>query len=258
MVAKAAYPPLAADPLGPAPPMTRGLPVGGPRPVVEMLFQHHAQRQVPPGERRRDPGRLELIVAVVISTAGLVTSFASYQAHLWAGSQSLHASKASVHRMAASEAGLEANVRRTMEVGLFTSWMEAKDAGDERLADLYASRFPSPFRQEFDAWLAQRPFERPGVESTPFQSSSSRARITAASDDLDRRADAEYAQSVTALRNSEGFTRATAILALSMFFGGIGQAFANPRVRLGLAITAALACLLGVGLVASLPIQTLH
>jgi hypothetical protein len=201
---------------------------------------------------------LEIVVALVISTAGLASSFAAYESELWKGKQTLHLGRSSVARVAATRAALEASVNRTVEVDLFDGWLKATEAGDTRLASLYVQRFPPEFRQAFDGWRAQGLREGAAAPRTPFGTPAYRARFLGKSDDLEARADKEFADGQVALRRSEEFGRAAAVLALSMFCGGIGQAFSARGPRLVLAVSAGITCALGLALIVSLPMLRLH
>jgi len=208
--------------------------------------------------KRGGVGALEVAVAIVISVAGLATSLASYEAYLWSGRQTLAMGRANTQRVAASEAALEAQLRRLTEVHLFTAWLEARERGDTALAEFYVRRFPADLRADFDEWMRERPFENPRADPTPFTSAAARQRLSAQADGLEGHAAIEMAGVQRSLATAQAFNRASAVLALAMFFGGIGQAFASDRVRLVLAVVAGLICAIGIGLIVTLPILTLH
>ena len=46
--------------------------------------------------------------------------------------------------------------------------LAAQQAGNEKLANFYAERFPPDVRKAYDAWLAQKPFENPSADPHPF------------------------------------------------------------------------------------------
>jgi len=119
-------------------------------------------------------------------------------------------------------------------------------------------RFPADLRADFDEWMRERPFENPRADPTPFTSAAARQRLSAQADGLEGHAAIEMAGVQRSLATAQAFNRASAVLALAMFFGGIGQAFASDRVRLVLAVVAGLICAIGIGLIVTLPILTLH
>jgi hypothetical protein len=119
---------------------------------------------------------VELPVAAVLSAAGMLSSWAGYEASLWDGMQFLQYSNSSTSRLAASAAMLDANLTRSTEVGVFRNWVEAKLKGDARLAAFYQERFPRDLDKAFPEWLAQRPFENPRAPPSPFSLASYRPR----------------------------------------------------------------------------------
>jgi len=51
---------------------------------------------------------------------------------------------------------------------MFMQLLAAQHAGNEKLANFYAERFPPDVRKAYDAWLAQKPFENPAADAHPF------------------------------------------------------------------------------------------
>jgi hypothetical protein len=203
-------------------------------------------------------GRLELAVVVVISVAGLVTSFAGYEASLWNREQAIAFGLAGAHRVVGTRAALDASVTRTMEVDLFSAWMEAKVAGKSSLATDYERRFPPELKSAFNEWLAQRPFENPEAAPSPFRLSTYRQQGLTDADRLDAKAQAEFEAGQRASATSASFTRSSVILAMSMFFGGIGQVFKARYLRLALGAMTFISCGLGLAQIFTLPVLSLH
>ena len=202
-------------------------------------------------------GRLELAIAGVISAAGLLTSWSSYQSALWSGQQAKHYGIADAQRVRGARMILEANVNRAISVGLFNAWLEAKDGANERLATLYQSRFPADFRPAFDAWVATRPFDDPSAPPSPFAMPGFRQPGLDEAEKMEQSAEAEFLAAVRANHIADSFTRAATILAMCMFFGGIAGVFHTPRVRIALVLIAVVACVFGAGEMFSLPVLEL-
>lgn len=197
--------------------------------------------------------RIEIVIAVVLSVAGLVTSWASYQSSLWSGQQDAHYSRATALRVQASQAALDRSTLRAVEVGLFTSWLSAKSAGDDALAGFYEQRFPADLKPAFEAWMAQRPLQNPTAPPSPFAMSNYGQRGEATSKLLEAKADAEFEAGQQANDWSDGYTQSAVALAMAMFFGGIAQVFRARGVRLALTFVAIVACGVGLQRIARLP-----
>jgi hypothetical protein len=74
---------------------------------------------------------------------------------------------------------------------------------------------------------------------------------------MNAKADRELAAAMDAKHTADAYGRAAVILATAMFFAGIGQAFRQARVRLGLMVGAALVLALGIVQLVSLPVMFL-
>lgn len=199
----------------------------------------------------------EAVAALVLSAAGVLTSWASYQASLWDGAQMVHYSRASAHRLEATQAALDVSMNRAVEIDLFQAWVEAKSNGDDRLAGFYQARFPTGLREAFPVWLAQKPLENPEADPSPFSLPAYRPAGRAVAAQAEIRADAEFHAAIDAKQTADAHTRAAVILAGAMFFGGIGQVFKQQRVRLVLRVMGILSLVGGAALTLSLPMLTL-
>jgi hypothetical protein len=212
----------------------------------------------PAADGERLSGLLELAVVVVISAAGLMTSWASYQADLWNGTQTAHYGRASAARMDSSRVALNANMTRTFEVGLFSDWLRAKDERNESLAVFFERRFPPDFQPYFAEWIAQRPFENPAAAPSPFLLPSYRQQGVIDADRLMAEAETQFTAGQRANTVSNSYTRGAVLMATAMFFGGVGQVFRLRSVRIVLAIVAFLSCAAGLVQIFTLPALALH
>jgi hypothetical protein len=195
----------------------------------------------------------EMATAVVLSVAGLFTSWAGYQAALWDGEQAAHYSQANALRTTASRQALEADVRQAVEVGMFNNWLQAKARGEEDLAKFFQARFPKDFRPAFDSWLAAEPLKNPSAPSTPFTTGGYEPKGLSDGKALETRADETYAEGQRDNAVSDDYVRATVFLATGLFFGGICQVFRVKHARLLLLAVSVVACVAGLVQVASLP-----
>jgi hypothetical protein len=197
---------------------------------------------------------MEVVIAVVLSAGGLMTSWASYQAALWDGQQAAHYSRANALRVMATRARLEADSRRAIEINLFNSWLQAKAQGDEPMAKFYADRFPPDMKPAVNAWLLLRPLKDPTAPLSPFALPSYKPEGLAGADKLEVEADSTFARGQDDNRVSDLFTQGAVYMATAMFFGGIGQVFRVRQVRLGLLAVAVVACAIGLARIATLPV----
>jgi len=198
-------------------------------------------------------GWIEVVIATVLSIAGLATSWSSYQASLWDGEQAAHYSRANALRVSASRARLEADTQRSIQIGLFNSWLQAKARGDDTLANFYEARFPADLKSAFQPWIAQAPLKNPNAPQSPFATAAYNPAGYAEAEQLDVLSDKTFDRGQEDNRISDVFTRGTVFLAMALFFAGIGQVFKFRIVRLALLVIAIAACAVGISSVAFLP-----
>lgn len=201
--------------------------------------------------------RLETASAVVLSLAALASSWAVYQASLWDGEEAAQYSRTNALRIQASRAALEGDALASAELQIFGAWLEATARGDDELAAFYQARFPAGLRTAFDAWMADDPMSNPTAPPTPFATPDYRRPGLDAARRLDQQADASYAAGRRANRIADAFQQSSTVLAVALFFGGIGQVFSRTTPRLVLLAVACVALLAGLLRLVSLPVEIL-
>jgi hypothetical protein len=201
--------------------------------------------------------RLEVASAVVISIAALASSAASYQAGLWDGQQAAHYSNANTLRVQASRAALEGEAQRAIEAQVFAGWLDAKARGDDRMAGFFEARFPPDFKPAFNAWMADRPLSNPAAPASPFNTTAYRRPGAQEAKALDAQAEKTFAFGQYANAVSDAFQQGATMLAVALFFGGIGQVFRGKGARIALLTVAGLALVAGLLRIVSLPLQVL-
>lgn len=206
---------------------------------------------------RRPGDRFEAASALVISIAALLSAWSGYQATLWDGEQSSRYIRANALRIDASRAALADDVRMAAEVGLWSRWLEATADGNTALADFLRARFPPDLKPAFNAWLRDQPLANPSAAPTPFHMAAYHRKGRTDAERLEKAADDAFARGEAANDISDAFSQATALMAMAMFFGGIGQIFNLPRARLTLLAVAAVAVILGIVRLLTLPVYTL-
>jgi hypothetical protein len=213
-----------------------------------------------PGARPRgltptfSEARIEIVTVISLSIAALLTSWAGYQAALWDGQQAMHYSRANSIRTAAAGMETASNQLTLLDIFQFAEWTNAYAAGDQRLEAFYRARFRPEFKPAFEAWAATRPQQYIASPETPFTMPQYHLATRGQSKALLAKAEAEMTAGQRANRTGDAFVQATVVLAIAMFFGGVGQVFKLRAVRLVLMAGSVLACVLGLIKVLSLPI----
>ena len=94
----------------------------------------------------------------------------------------------------------------------FSQWLNAYASGDERLQAFYRARFRPEFKAAFEPWLAADPRTNPDAAPTPFATPQYQLATRTQAADLDRQADARFAEGQRAKVVSDSFIGATVIL----------------------------------------------
>src|SRR5262245_54949080 len=118
----------------------------------------------PPGGRRV----AQWLTVLLLSVAGVATSWNGYQAARWGSLRTEDYAHASQLRLESTRADGTAQQLRAIDVAVFIEWVEAHLQGDERLTQFYEERFRDEFKPAFRAWLAQNPLEAHDAAPTPF------------------------------------------------------------------------------------------
>lgn len=208
------------------------------------------------GSEDRTDG-MEIASAVVLSIAALASSWASYQAGLWDGEQASHYSRTNALRTEASRVILEGDALAGVEVQIFGAWLTAKANGQPKLAQFYEARFPPHFKPAFHLWQQDDPLNDPSAPPTPFATAAYRRPGLEKSQALERQADKEFQAGQYANAVSDGFEQGATMLALSLFFGGIGQVFKGRTARIFLLAVGGVSLVVGLLRLFSLPMQIL-
>src|SRR5215217_1653821 len=119
----------------------------------ELSEGHQAATKPSRGERL-----LEFGAVLLLSLATVMTAWSGYQAARWSGEQSQHYARASATRIKSQQQSAAAGQQRIDDLLYFNGWLDAREAGNRRLATVYRKRFRPGFVPAFAAWIAQRPF----------------------------------------------------------------------------------------------------
>jgi hypothetical protein len=198
--------------------------------------------------------RMEIGVTLLLSVSAIGTSWAGYQATLWSGDQIEFSYDAQSIRSRATRATTKAGLQRTVDVSLFTSWLESYARGDTVYARFIERRFRPEFSRAFEAWLATKPARNPGAPLTPFTMAEYHLLADDSAQILDRLADSMATMGVAANHHGDAYVLDAVLFATAMVFGGAAQAESNRRsMRLILIGLATLMCLVALARIAMSP-----
>lgn len=206
-----------------------------------------------PGEHRLHVVA-DVLAAIALSVAALLSTWASYQAALWDGEQAAAYTRAGAARVESGLLATENGQAEGIDLFLFSQWLDAFADGNVRLQHFYRARFRPEFATAFDAWLALRPQHDPRAPPSPFAMRQYKPHLKVQAAAMGRQADQLFADGQRANAISDSFVQATVLLALALFLGGIGQTFRRLTLKLMVTVLAACACAAGIVRLVALPI----
>ena len=112
--------------------------------------------------------RLEIASAMLLGLAATASAWCSYQSNLWTGAQTFSLVSADEAVRKSTQLTLRATQLQTIDLGFFTTFVEASFRGDRKLADFTLVRFRPEARKTVDAWLQTDPFNNPNAPVRPF------------------------------------------------------------------------------------------
>ena len=173
----------------------------------------------------------EPVALVLLSLATVGTAWCSFQAASWGGvSQRLtNLSVASSRRAVTAE--LKSSQIATLDVLLFSQYVNARASSNQELAQFYADRFRGEAKQAFQAWLAAHPFESTNAPAHPFVPALYQPKLMTDAEAAETEAQHLWQQAGEAGRNSRGYVLLTVVLASALFCGGTASKFEGIWTR---------------------------
>lgn len=203
-------------------------------------------------ERKRHDWR-EFAAVLLLSVTAIVTAWAGFQSSKWRGEMSISFSEASSARIEAARQDGTANRKLTVQVTLFTQWLDAYQGGDQELSTFLQTRFPEPLRTAFPVWLASEPLKNPDAAPTPFDQPDFVVAEQTAAQDADARADAKFDEALVYNDRGDEYTVLTVGLATVLFFAAMSGRMHQRRTQWVLLALAGVGFLVCTGLLLSFP-----
>jgi hypothetical protein len=216
--------------------------------------------------------RFELLEAIVLAVAAILTAWAAFQATKWGGVQADSYSRAGAARTEAVGHSTRAGQLSGVDVNTFTAWLAALAADDRagvesgltdagyvpepgtESAFLY-DRFRPEFRTAFDAWLATGPRSSASAPPTPFAMPEYRVAEAEQAAELELRADRLATVARQANQRGDNYVLMTIMSALVLVLVGIGTKMETVKARTFLFVLASVALVTATVVVLTFPVE---
>ena len=181
--------------------------------------------------RATSPDWRELVAVLLLSVTAIVTAWSGFQASKWSGAMSISFSQASSARIEAARLQGVVNRKESIQVSLFTNWLQAYQAGDTELSSFLVSRFPEPLATAFPSWIATEPLKNADAPATPFEMPDYVIPELAEAQKADDRADAKFSEALRNNQRGDNYTILTVAFATVLFFGALSGRMRDPRAQ---------------------------
>lgn len=195
----------------------------------------------------------ELVAVILLSLTAIATAWTGFQASKWGGAMSTSFSQASSARIEAARHDGAANRKQTIQVSLFTQWLEAYQGGDAQLTSFLQARFPEPLATAFPVWLKSEPLKSPDAAPTPFDLPEYAIPEQAQAAAADARADAKFNEALEDNQRGDNYTVLTVAFATVLFFAALSSRMDGPRAKWILLSIALLGFVVAAGYLVAFP-----
>lgn len=195
----------------------------------------------------------ELAAVLLLSVTAILTAWTGFQASKWSGAMSISFAQASTARIGAARLEGVANRKLTVQVSLFTQWLQAFQDHDQQLTDFLEQRFPEPLATAFPVWLDSRPLRNPDAAPTPFTLPEYAIPELAQSRASDANADAKYQQALRDNQRGDNYTILTVAFASVLFFTALSGRMRQSQTQWLLLGMAAVGFVITAGFLLSFP-----
>ena len=198
--------------------------------------------------------RVEIVAAVLLSLATVLSAWGAYQATRWSGVQANSYAEAAALRAEGGTHGTAASRQIQIDVATFLAWADAAERSDTRLAEFIKGRFRPEFKPAFDAWLASGSVDAAGLPAgTPFALPEYKLAEQALADAKIADADRALLEAQDANQISDNFVLTAVLFASVLFFAGMAARFRPQWIRWAMLCVALVVFGLGLVVEFSLP-----
>ncbi|MGW6227161.1 hypothetical protein ACWFQT_08610 [Cellulosimicrobium cellulans] len=195
----------------------------------------------------------ETVTVVLLAVTAVLTAWSGFEASKWGGEMSIAFSRASTQRIEASTERAHADTARSIDLQVFSLWLEAYATGDTELEEFTRARFTPHFQPAFDEWLASRPLRNPDAAPSPFALDAYVPPGAVEAVEADERADALFAQALVNNQRGDNYTLTTVLFALVLFFGAFAGRFRSERASWAMVGLACVVLVVGIVFLATFP-----
>jgi len=175
---------------------------------------------------------VEVIEVLVLALAAIATAWSGFQATKWDDHRGLLYGQATTQRFAASAASTLGGQQLSADAAMFSSWLEARSAGNTDLETVFVRRFTPDYRQAFGEWVKTDPLNNPSAPPGPAYMPGYVNPNLEKAEHLNAEAAGLFTEGTEAGETAVKYVRLTVLFALVLFLIAAGQRFRQRPVRI--------------------------
>lgn len=199
--------------------------------------------------------RLELFAVLLMALTAVMTAWSAFEASKWGGVMSIKFSEASATRTESVRSSNLANRQVTVDVDLFSNYVDAVANDDTAEAEFFRDRFPERLAVAVDAWEALDPLTDPDAPGTPFEMEEYVLEAAATADRLEQEADQRSAEARTANQDGDNYTITSVLFATVILLAALSSKVRTARTGLALLALAVVVFVASVAVIGTYPIE---
>ena len=217
--------------------------------------------------------RIELIATIVLAVATILTAWSGFQSGKWGGEQAVNFSEAGDARTESTRADTLGGQLVQIDVGMYIDWVTAVSTdlaegtvtADQlspyqpvtgTVSGFLYKRFRAEFLPVVDAWLATQPVGNDNAPPTPFAMDEYIVAEQVKAAELSDLANERAVAAKAANQNGDNYVLTMVLFASVLFFAGVSSKMNRPRNRAIILGFGVITLVVGVVILASLPILT--
>ncbi len=190
-------------------------------------------------------GRADLLTALILTVAGLLSAWASFQGGMWGGLEAEHFHRANAALTESSRHAIAAGQQEAENAALFIAWLGAVAEGKEVRARYLEKQFDPSFADAFRRWRRTLP-DKPGTTAGAIGRPDFAGLMSGPSQAARAQAKVETAEANRTGNIADRYDRWTVVLATALFLAGMAavvRARTAQRLLIGLSATLTLCSL---------------
>jgi len=198
---------------------------------------------------------LELFAVLLMALTAVLTAWSAFEASKWGGVMSIRFNEGGAARTESIRASNEANRQITIDVSLFTNYVDAFAQGETELATFYQDRFPDRLAVANDAWLATKPLQTADAPASPFEMKEYVLTASVKADALERKAEQKAKAARQANQRGDNYTITSVLFATVLLLAALSSKVRGEKTAILLVAMATVLFISAFVVIATYPVE---